>query len=84
MFGCEVDMDLALIQELLDGGKTYAQISYELKRRAPGSHKGLSECSVRRYVANNGMRAVSKQHKEKALERGISEVSMCILAVHMC
>ena len=72
--GTYCTMDAVLVQELLDSGKTYAQISDELKRRSPSNLRGLSERSVRRFVAENNLRAVSKQNKEEALERAISEV----------
>ena len=69
-------MNVALVQELLDRGNTYSQISDELKRRFPSSFRGLSERSVRRFVTQNCMRAISKRNKEEALERAISEVRM--------
>ena len=67
-------MDATIIQEMLDCGNTYSQISSELKRRNTQNTRGLSERSVRRFVQQNRMRATSRANKEQALEDAIREV----------
>ena len=70
----QLSMDPQIIQEMLDSGSTYAQISFELKRRNGQNSRGLSKRSVRRFVEQNDLRITIRTNREQAVEDAIREV----------
>ena len=69
-------VDPATVQNMINTGLTYLQISDELKVLYPSIRRGLSSRSVRRFAQQNDMRLVAKQHKEQELSDAIVEVCM--------
>ena len=66
------------IKAMLMAGKSYRQISEELKQLNPQG-RGFSERSVRRYVTENSLRQMCQEEKKLLIETSIREVR-----VHMC
>lgn len=63
--------------DILEAGKTHAQIATELQARYPGE-RGFSARSVRRFCANYGITAssgLSDDHLDKVVASGIAKVS---------
>ena len=63
-----------LINSLLTMGKTYQDISTELKNVYPDIKRGLSERSVRRYVREHDLKSLCEQDKEQAIRESVQEV----------
>ena len=63
-----------VVKSLLAMGKTYRDISIELKAVYPEIQRGLSERSVRRYVERHDLRSACEQAKERAIEESVQEV----------
>ena len=62
--------------DMMEAGKTYAQIAEELQARHPGE-RGLSVRSVRRFCFNHGIRSssgLSDAHLDKVVASGIAKV----------
>ena len=61
----------ALIQGLISSGKTYAEVSEELKTLYP---HGLSEQNIRRYVKENYVKSAISEDVRKQLAELVREV----------
>ena len=64
-----------VVKGLLATGKTYQEISDELKQMYRGIPRGLSVRSVRRFVKDNNLKQYADGVLENAVEEGVSEVS---------
>ena len=67
-------IDSSVVLRMLYAGYTYKCISEELQRLYPAVTRGLSDRSVRRYVTDRNLRAVSKRNKKEVLEKAVREV----------
>jgi hypothetical protein len=63
------------VQGLLAAGKTYQELSDELKQMYPGIPRGLSVRSVRRFVKDNNLKGYADSVLKDAVEEAIGEVS---------
>lgn len=65
-----------LQHDVLEAGKTHAQIAEELQARYPGE-RGFSARSVRRFCSNHGITSssgLSDRHLDKVVASGIAKV----------
>ena len=69
----EVSEDI--VRSLLVLGKSNNEISEELQQLYPDKRRGLSARSVRRYISDLNLKAISKRDKEVAVEEAVQEVS---------
>ena len=67
-------VSIDIVRGLLVIGKTYEEISSELKDLYPHITRGLSTRSVRRYVAQNRLKDLAKKDKIEVVEQCIGEV----------
>ena len=71
-------MDVASISNVMDmlcSGKTYDQISHELKLLHPDIQRGLSARSIRRYVKENKLKDQVDQVGKDEVASSVNEVS---------
>jgi hypothetical protein len=71
----ESTVTATVVKDLLLAGKTYKEISDELKQLYPGLARGLSVRSVRRFVKEKQLRQVANSMLKDALEEAVGEVS---------
>ena len=64
------------VSDLLASGKSYAQISDELKQQHPEIRRGLSARNIRRYVKENRIKAKIDRQTEETLQAAVSEVRL--------
>ena len=64
-----------VVQSLLVMGKTYQEISVELKELYPDIMRGLSSRSVRRYVQEKNLKVTVDRNLVEAVEKSVQEVS---------
>lgn len=64
-----------IVRSLLVLGKSHKEISEELQQLYPDKRRGLSARSVRRYISDHNLKAISKRDKEVAVEEAVQEVS---------
>ena len=64
------------VSDLLASGKSYAQISDELRQQHPEIRRGLSARNIRRYVKENGIKAKIDRQTEETLQAAVSEVRL--------
>ena len=63
-----------VVQSLLVMGKTYQEISIELKQVYPDIVRGLSARSVRRYVKERNLKLAVDRNLVEAVEESVQEV----------
>ena len=64
------------VRDLLASGKSYTQISDELRQQHPEIRRGLSARNIRRYVKENGIKAKIDRQTEEILQAAVSEVRL--------
>ena len=64
-----------VVKEFLLAGKSYAEISQELKTLYPSIHRGLSTRSIRRYVKANHIKEIVDEDLQGIVRESIQEVS---------
>lgn len=64
-----------IVTSLLASGRSYKDISQELKSLYPQVQRGLSERSVRRYVKENNLKVQAEQHVLETVKESVGEVS---------
>ena len=64
-----------LVQRWLSSGKTYQQISVEIKHLYPSVVCGLSSRSVRRYVALD-LKSAARHDVDEVVQEAVAEVGM--------
>ena len=62
------------VQSLLVMGKIYQEISVELKQLYPDIVRGLSACSVRRYIQEKNLKLAVDRSLVVAVEESVVEV----------
>ena len=67
-------VDKAAVQQLLQWGLTYDQISTELCELYPWISRGLSSRSVRRFVKLHNLQQLTQRSVEEQLEEAVEEV----------
>ena len=67
------------VQSLLVMGKTYQEISVELKQIHPDIVRGLSARSVRRYVKERNLKLAVDRNLVEAVEESVQEVKRTYL-----
>ena len=65
----EVSEDI--VRSLLVLGKSHKEISEELRQLYPDKRRGLSARSVRCYISDHNLKAISKRDKEIAVEEAV-------------
>lgn len=63
-----------IVKEFLLAGKSYQEISQELKELHPSIHRGLSTRSVRRYVKANHIKEIADDDLQEAVKESVQEV----------
>ena len=64
-----------VVTSLLASGRSYKDISQELKALYPLIQRGLSERSVRRYVKDNNLRAQAEGYVLETVRESVNEVN---------
>ena len=69
-----------IVTSLLASGRSYKDISQELKALYPQIQCGLSERSVRKYVKDNNLRAQAEQDILETVQESIevSQAAACL------
>jgi len=65
-----------LVQRWLSSGKTYQQISVEIKHLYPSVVCGLSSRSVRCYVAQLDLKSAARHDLDEIVQEAVAEVGM--------
>ena len=65
-----------LVRRWLSCGKTYQQISVELKHLYPSVVRGLSSRSVRRYVAQLDLKSAARRDVDEVVQEAVAEVGV--------